>query len=223
MTEKTNNAEQRQSPLVGGGGALALLVVLAILFVDQLTKILVKTNMHLEERIPLIADKVYIYFVENPGFAFGMKFGGATGKIILTLFRLAASTLIAIYIRSIIKKAAPLGVVIGLSVILAGALGNIIDSMFYGMLFSESTYSTIAQFLPEGGGYAAFLQGHVVDMIHCPLFTIPQWIPFLGGGTFFSPIFNVADSAITVGVAYLLLFQRKFFKTEEKQVDKEMS
>ncbi|MCL2328757.1 MAG: lipoprotein signal peptidase [Bacteroidetes bacterium] len=197
----------------------ALLIVLAILFVDQLTKILVKTNMHLEERIPLITDKVFIYFVENPGFAFGMKFGGATGKIILTLFRLVASTLIAIYIRSIIKKGAPLGVVIGLSVILAGALGNIIDSMFYGMLFSESTYSTVAQFLPEGGGYAAFLQGHVVDMIHCPVWrgTFPTWLPSVGGQpfTFFSPIFNIADAAITVGVFYLLLFQRKFFKTEK--------
>ena len=196
-----------------------VLVVLAILFVDQLTKILVKTNMHLEERIPIISERVYIYFVENPGFAFGMKFGGTMGKIILTLFRLVASTLIVLYIRSIIKKGAPLGVVIGLSVILAGALGNIIDSMFYGLLFSESTYSTVAQFLPEGGGYAAFLQGHVVDMIHCPVWqgTFPTWLPFKGGEsfTFFSPIFNIADSAITVGVAYLLLFQRKFFKTEK--------
>lgn len=203
----------------------AILIVLAILLVDQLTKILVKTNMHLDQMIPLIGNRVNIYFVENPGFAFGMKFGGATGKIILTLFRLVASTLIAIYIRSIIKKGAPLGVVIGLSVILAGALGNIIDSMFYGILFGESTYGTVAQFLPESGGYAAFLQGHVVDMIYCPILrgTFPTWFPFKGGEsfTFFSPIFNIADTAITVGVFYLLLFQRKFFKTEEsKQVDK---
>ncbi|MDR2962963.1 MAG: lipoprotein signal peptidase [Bacteroidales bacterium] len=199
----------------------ACAVVVAILFIDQLSKILVKTNMMLEERIPIISERVYIYFVENPGFAFGMSFGGAAGKIILTLFRVVASTLIILYIRSIIKKGASLGVVIGLSAVLAGALGNIIDSMFYGLLFSESTYSTVAQFLPEGGGYASFLQGRVVDMIYCPIIrgTFPEWLPLRGGEpfTFFSPIFNVADAAITLGVVYLLLFQRKFFKVEEKE------
>lgn len=197
----------------------AFIIVLAILFVDQLTKILVKTNMQLEERIPIISERIYIYFVENPGFAFGMKFGGTAGKIVLTLFRLVASALIVLYIRSLIKKNAPTGVIIGLSVILAGALGNIVDSMFYGLLFGESTVNSVAQFLPEGGGYAAFLQGHVVDMIHCPVWSghFPEWFPAIGGNsfTFFSPIFNVADAAITVGVFYLLLFQRQFFKTDK--------
>lgn len=194
----------------------AVLLVFLILFVDQLTKILVKTSMHAEEMIPVLGDRVFIYFVENPGFAFGMKFGGVFGKIALTLFRIVASFFIALYIRKLIKRDAPLDVVIGLSAILAGAMGNIIDSAFYGVLFGESTFGTVAEFLPESGGYAPFLQGHVVDMIYCPILrgTFPDWLPIFGGDsfTFFRPIFNIADSAITVGVIYLLLFQRKFFK-----------
>ncbi|HOS83514.1 MAG TPA: lipoprotein signal peptidase [Bacteroidales bacterium] len=194
----------------------AVLLVFLILFVDQLTKILVKTSMHAEEMIPVLGDRVFIYFVENPGFAFGMKFGGVFGKIALTLFRIVASFFIALYIRKLIKRDAPLDVVIGLSAILAGAMGNIIDSAFYGVLFGESSFGTVAEFLPESGGCAPFLQGHVVDMIYCPILrgTFPDWLPIFGGDsfTFFRPIFNIADSAITVGVIYLLLFQRKFFK-----------
>jgi len=194
----------------------AILMVLLILIADQVTKILVKTTMHLDEMIPVIGDRVFIYFVENPGFAFGMSFGGVLGKIALTIFRLVASILIGIYIHKLIKRDAPLDVILGLSAILAGAAGNIIDSAFYGLIFSESTYGTVAQMFPDMGGYAPFLQGHVVDMIYCPVLrgTIPEWFPLWGGEpfTFFKPIFNIADSAITIGVFYLLLFQHKFFK-----------
>ena len=196
----------------------AILMILLVLVIDQVTKILVKTTMHLDEMIPVIGDRVFIYFVENPGFAFGLNFGGTLGKIALTLFRLVASVVIGIYIHRLIKRDAPLDVIIGLSAILAGAAGNIIDSAFYGIIFNESTYGTVAEFMPATGGYAPFLQGNVVDMIYCPVLrgTFPNWFPLWSGEpfTFFRPIFNIADSSITIGVFYLLIFQHKFFKED---------
>ena len=195
-----------------------ILIIFLILVIDQVTKILVKTTMHIDEMIPVISDRVFVYFVENPGFAFGLNIGGTLGKIALTLFRLVASVFIGIYIHRLIKRDAPLDVIIGLSAILAGAAGNIIDSAFYGIIFNESTYGTVAEFLPESGGYAPFLQGHVVDMIYCPVLrgTFPDWFPLWSREpfTFFRPIFNIADSAITIGVFYLLIFQHKFFKED---------
>ena len=158
----------------------------------------------------------FIRFIENPGAAFGFELGGSYGKLTLSIFRLVAIGALGYYIHHLLRKKAPTGVLVGFSLIFAGALGNVIDSAFYGLLFSESTFTAPATFLPEGGGYAGFLHGKVVDMLFFPLFrgTYPSWIPGIGGESFlfFSPIFNLADSYITIGVLYMLLFQRKYFK-----------
>ncbi len=148
--------------------------------------------------------------------AFGIDIPGDLGKPILTIFRIVAVVLISIYIKNSIKKGAPAGFVLFMSMVLAGALGNIFDSLFYGLIFSESTYFGVAEYMPPDGGYAPFLYGHVVDMFYFPLIegVYPEWIPFKGGESFlfFRPIFNVADSAISVGVICILLFQRGYLK-----------
>ncbi len=157
-----------------------------------------------------------IHFVENPGMAFGMTLGGKIGKLVLSLFRLLAISFLFYLLRDAVRKYAPWGFVICLSLLIAGATGNMIDSAFYGLVFSESSYHCIepATFLPANGGYAGFLQGKVVDMFYFPLFefVLPTWLPFWGGQTFsfFDAVFNVADSAITVGIITLLLFYRRF-------------
>ncbi len=197
--------------------AFAIIILLSI---DQVVKIIIKMSMTLNESITVLPDWFFIRFIENPGAAFGFELGGDYGKLLLSVFRIVAVCAMSWYIHRLIKQRAPKGVVIGFAMILAGALGNIIDSAFYGMLFSESTYGTVAQFLPEGGGYAGFLHGHVVDMLYFPIVssTYPSWIPYIGGDsfTFFSPIFNIADSYITIGVIYMILFQRKFFNEATK-------
>lgn len=199
----------------------SLLIIGTILIADQILKIWIKTNMVLGEEIRVLGNWFIIHFTENVGMAFGMELWGAYGKLALSLFRIVAIILIAFYLAWLISKKMPTGVVIGISLILAGAIGNIIDSAFYGLIFNES-YFEPAKFFPEGGGYASFLHGRVVDMFYFPIIktTWPSWIPWVGGQSFifFRPVFNIADSAITTGVFYLLLFQRKtLFEHHENQ------
>ncbi len=194
----------------------ALLVVILILIVDQISKFIVKTSMPLYASQPVLGDWFIIRFIENRGMAFGIDIPGKLGKPALTLFRIAAVVLIALYLRKLIHKSAPAGFVLCLSVILAGAIGNIIDSIFYGVIFSDSYPMAAATLFPEGGGYAPLLHGRVVDMFYFPIIegNFPDWFPFRAGErfVFFRPIFNVADSAISVGVILILLFHRKYLR-----------
>ena len=189
---------------------LVLILVPAIIVVDQVVKILVKTHMQIGEDIPVLGTWFHLHFVENEGFAFGTSIGGVTGKYVLTLLRLAASAFIAwLIVKYIRGRHRPL-LILSLALILAGAVGNIIDSCFYGLIFNESYY-TVATLFPPEGGYAPFLQGRVVDMFYFPLFEFdwPASLPLVGGKhfEFFSAIFNVADSAVTIGVILLFIDQ----------------
>jgi len=200
--------------------ARAALLVLLILLADQALKVWVKTHMTLGEEISIIGRRGFIYFTENNGMAFGMEFFGDAGKLLLSLFRIAFIGIIGWYTWRQARAKAPSGVVLGLAAMLAGALGNLIDCMFYGLLFGESTYTQVAQLLPADGGYAPFLYGKVVDMFYFPLInaTLPDWVPFWGGERFifFRPIFNIADAAITTSVFYMLIFQRSLFSDKRK-------
>jgi len=191
---------------------ISALLVFAVLLMDQWLKFWVKTHLYLGEDFPLIGNWSYIHFTENYGMAFGMEFGGSNGKIFLSLFRIFASTLIAWYIVRLCRKGAPLITILCFSFIFAGAVGNIIDSAFYGMIFSDSA-DGLATLFPASGGYAGFLHGRVVDMLYFPLVSgvFPDWVPFWGGESFlfFRPIFNIADSSITVGVILYLLFHKQ--------------
>jgi signal peptidase II len=196
-------------------------VILLVLLVDQLLKFWVKLNMQIGDEIMLFGNWGRLHFIENKGMAFGMEFGGNYGKLLLTIFRLIAVGVLSYVIRNQIKIKAHFGFLIALSLILAGALGNIIDSIFYGVIFNDS-YGQIAQLMPSTGGYGAWFQGHVVDMLYFPLIDThwPSWMPFLGGKSlsFFDPIFNIADSSISTGVFSILIFQGIFFK--EKEIEK---
>jgi signal peptidase II len=184
-----------------------------LVLADQILKIWIKTHMKLGQEFQIF-DWFIIHFTENNGMAFGMEFGGATGKIFLTLFRIIVVTAGIYYVKSIVKPHFPNGALIALGLIIGGAIGNIIDSSFYGLAFNES-YNNVATFLPQSGGYAPFLHGKVVDMFYFPLINshFPNWLPIWGGEhfIFFRPIFNIADAGISVGIFLILLFYRKEF------------
>ena len=194
-------------------GKSILLLGIALVVIDQVIKILVKTNMSIGEQFNVIGDWFRILFIENKGMAFGMSFGGVIGKYILTAFRIGLFAFLVWWIRKLLRRENPVptGVLVGLTLIAAGALGNIFDCLFYGLIFSESAPGVVATF---GGHYAPFMQGKVVDMLYFPLWTWPDWVPFVGGDVFFEPIFNFADSCVTVGALYLIFFQFKFFSKE---------
>lgn len=197
-------------------GRLVTLVVAGVLIIDQVIKILVKTNMYLHENIH-VTDWFYIYFTENNGMAFGLEI---FAKLFLTLFRIVAAVLITVYLTKLVKRTqnkVKNGYLVCLSLILAGAVGNIIDCVFYGEIFSESSHWQIASWVPLGEGYSNWLHGKVVDMFYFPIIDTywPDWMPLVGGDhfIFFSPIFNFADAAISCGIIALLIFYSRYLNT----------
>ncbi len=204
----------------------ALLIVFLILLVDQLLKIWIKTHMYLGEEFSVFGNWFLIHFVENNGMAFGFEFAGEYGKMFLSVFRIIAVTAIGWYLLKLVKKEnVPMGFVVCVSLILAGAIGNIIDSAFYGIIFNDS-YGQVATLFPEEGGYSSFLHGKVVDMLYFPLISgrYPQWLPFFGGKEFlfFRPVFNIADSSITIGIFSIILFYWKLFSKLEQKEKKQL-
>lgn len=203
----------------------ASIIIIVILLIDQISKIYIKTHFQLNESVKVF-NWFYIDFIENDGMAWGTKLSDfltfisdESAKLILTLFRIVAVTGIGFWLVDVTKKKKSKTLIFAIAIIFAGALGNIIDSVFYGLLFNDSTFE-VAQFLPEDGGYAGIFHGKVVDMLHFPIWSgmLPQSIPFVGGKSFsfFDPVFNVADVAISTGIGILIVFNKKAFKEESK-------
>ncbi len=203
----------------------SLFIIILILIVDQVLKFWIKTHLSIGDEIVVFKDWFILHFVENNGMAFGFEFAGEYGKMFLSVFRIAAVLAIGWYLFKLTKQEkAPFGFIVCISLIFAGAIGNIIDSLFYGMIFNDS-WGQVATLFPEEGGYSSFLHGRVVDMFYFPLIEgrYPEWIPRVGGDPFifFRPVFNVADSAITVGIFSILLFYRQYFNKHEESEKEE--
>jgi signal peptidase II len=198
-----------------------VLVILLVLIADQVLKFWVKLTFFYDSAIPLFGDWAYLHFIENKGMAFGMEFGGKWGKLMLTLFRILAVIAIGYSLRLMVKRGALMVQCMSVALIFSGALGNIIDSTFYGVIFSESTHFQKAVLFPPEGGYAPLFHGAVVDMFYFPIWEgrLPQWLPFWGGEhfVFFRPVFNIADAAITVGVVMFIIFQGKGPKPRDEE------
>lgn len=203
-------------------GPFVILVIVLILFLDQWLKIWIKTNLYYGEEFNLLGmNWARIHFVENKGMAFGLELGGYYGKLILSLFRIVVVSAMGYYLYTLIKEKVSLGLLGSIALIMAGALGNIIDSAFYGLIFSDSNpyHRNVAELFPSDGGYGSFLHGKVVDMFYFPMFSgyFPDWFPFWAGEQFlfFRPVFNLADASITVGVFCIILFYRHIFQDDD--------